>query len=362
MLNTHTRYLSEGVVALAERLCQSTGDPERLSVVLFVNSGSEANDLAWRMAKVVTGNQGVICSEYAYHGITEACDAFTPANSAVRYPHARFAVPPNPYRYPQTNLMEVMDDPIKKLNEAGLGLAATIFDPTFMSDGILDKIPGYLKRCAEKTREAGGLYIADEVQSGFGRTGEAMWGYQSHGVVPDFITLGKPMGNGHPMGCVITTKAIVDRFIGGQDRRYFFSTFGGNNVSAAAGMAVLNVVRDQKLIENARVVGAYFKERLLQLKGKHSCIGDVRGQGLAIGVELVLDQHTRQPAPELTARVINVASRAVLMGREGPSLNVLKVRPPLVLTKENVDYAVKCIDEAIRAALQEDPAKTRSAL
>lgn len=214
-------------------------------------------------------------------------------------------------------------------------------------------MPGYLKMCAEKTHEAGGLYIADEVQAGFGRTGEALWGYQSHGVKPDFVTLGKPMGNGHPMGCVITTKAILDRFIGGQDKRFFFSTFGGNNVSAAVGLAVLNVVRDEKIIDNARIVGAYLREKLTQLKEKHTCIGQVRGQGLAMGVELVVDRQTRVPAGDLASRVVNLASAKILMGREGPGFNVLKIRPPLVITKENVDYAVEQIDLAISVAMKE---------
>jgi 4-aminobutyrate aminotransferase-like enzyme len=279
ILNTNTRYVSEEAVAYAERLA-ATVHPS-LSAVLYVNSGSEANDVAWRLAKAWTGNRGGLCMEFAYHGITDATDSFSPSNApdVELSIHMRAVPPPDDYRGPYrrgepalaSRYAALVDGPIRSLKEAGLGIAAIMIDSAFMTNGMLDVPPGYLKSVCDRVRAAGGLFIADEVQSGFGRMGTAMWGHQHHGVVPDFVTIGKPAGNGHPVGAVLTRPEILEYFT---RSRAFFSTFGGNNVSCAAGLAVLDVIRDENLVENSRLVGKYLKDGLLSLRTRHSLIGD----------------------------------------------------------------------------------------
>jgi 4-aminobutyrate aminotransferase-like enzyme len=196
-----------------------------------------------------------------------------------------------------------------------------------------------------RVRAAGGLFIADEVQSGFGRMGTHFWGHRHHGVTPDFITIGKPAGNGHPVGAVITRPEILSHFLKAGP---FFSTFGGNNVACAAGLAVLDVIRDEALAENARDVGAYLREGLKRLMARHALIGDVRGVGLATGVELVRERATKEPAPAETTRLLNLLrDEGVLVGGEGKLGNVLKIRPPIVFTRENADFAVAALDRAL---------------
>jgi 4-aminobutyrate aminotransferase-like enzyme len=205
--------------------------------------------------------------------------------------------------------------------------------------------PGYLQAVVDRVHAAGGLFIADEVQSGFGRMGTNFWGHRHHGVVPDFITIGKPAGNGYPVGAVITRHEILENFLRNGP---FFSTFGGGNVACAAGIAVLDVVRDEGLVENARVTGAYFREGLRGLMQRHDLIGDVRGVGLATGVELVRDTVNREPAGRETSRLVNLLrDEGVLMGSEGKLGNVVKIRPPLVFSRENADFAVAAFDRAL---------------
>jgi 4-aminobutyrate aminotransferase-like enzyme len=218
-------------------------------------------------------------------------------------------------------------------------------DSAFMTNGMLEPIPGYVAALCAKVRAAGGLFVADEVQSGFGRMGRAMWGHQHHGIVPDFITIGKPAGNGHPIGAVLTRPEILDRFAG---QAQFFSTFGGNNVSCAAGIAVLDVIRDEALIDNAANTGAVLKAALTRLMAKHDIIGDVRGSGLAIGVELVTNRRSLNPARQATPRVLNlIRDEGVLVGSEGQFSNILKIRPPIVLKPEHAELAVSAIDRAL---------------
>jgi len=198
---------------------------------------------------------------------------------------------------------------------------------------------------AGRVRKAGGLFIADEVQSGFGRMGTAFWGHRHHGVTPDFITIGKPAGNGYPLGAVITRPEILSRFL---EFGPFFSTFGGNNVAGAAGMAVLDVIRDENLLENARSVGDHLRRGIAALMAKHALIGNVRGVGLATGVELVLDRATKTPAPVQTKRLLGLLrDEGVLIGGEGKFANVLKIRPPLVFGRAHADLAVAAIDRAL---------------
>ena len=354
MLNTNTRYLSEQSISYAERLTATLD--KSLTAVVYVNSGSEANDIAWRMAKAWTGRSGGLAMDFAYHGITDAVEPFSPSNDMAHWnaPHIRLITPPDDYRgiYKRgdNNLAQryadLADAPIARLAQSNFGVAAAMIDSAFMTNGMLDAPAGYLSRVVDKIRAAGGMFIADEVQSGFGRMGTALWGHQHHGVVPDFVTIGKPAGNGHPLGVIVTRAEILHHFT---KTAPFFSTFGGNNVSCAAGIAVLDVLRDENLLENAKSTGAYMKARLLDVKDKCDLIGDVRGVGLALGVELVRDRKTLEPAASETKRLVDlVREQGVLIGSEGVFGNILKIRPPIVLQPAQVDVAVAALERAFR--------------
>lgn len=354
VLNTNTRYITDQAIEYAERLTATT-DPS-LSAVVYVNSGSEANDIAWRMAKAWTKHRGGLCMEFAYHGITDSVDAFSPSNEphSPLQKHIRTLPPPDDYRGPYrrgepdlaTRYVGLGAKAIDELAETPHGVAAFMLDSAFMTNGMLEAPQGYVSGICDAVRAAGGLFIADEVQSGFGRMGTAMWGHVHHGVVPDFITIGKPAGNGHPIGVIITRPEILNHFT---SIAPFFSTFGGNNVSCAAGLAVLDVIRDEKLIENAASTGAYLKRGLSKLIPKHELIGDVRGNGFALGMELVLDRQSRQPAQEEAKQIIGlVRDHGVLIGVEGQFGNILKIRPPVILTSQQADIAIAAIDFALR--------------
>ncbi len=354
-LNTNTRYLYRVVIDYAERLAATM--PEGLDACLFVNSGSEANDAAFRLAKLVTGHEGALVMENAYHGITDAMDGLTPYDHPCRplRPHVRTLTSPDPYRRPhKTGAPDLAasyaadaDRAIADLDKQGLKPAAFMIDTGFTSNGIPDVPEGYLVQVAEKVRAAGGLIIADEVQVGFARSGTHFWGFQAHGVVPDIVTLGKPIGNGYPLGAVVTDREVLERFEAETD---FFSTFGGNPVGCAAGMAVLDVIEREGLMENARVTGAYLHESLLGLMSRHSWIGDVRAMGLLLGVELVRDRQTLEPAAAETKRVLDhMRDNFVLVGREGPHGNVLKIRPPLAFRCEHADILTDALDKALAA-------------
>ncbi|WP_421695583.1 aminotransferase class III-fold pyridoxal phosphate-dependent enzyme [Aestuariivirga sp.] len=352
-LNTNTRYITDQPIEYAERLVALAS--EGLSSVVFVNSGSEANDLAWRMAKAFTGHTGGLAMEFAYHGVSEAIDAFSPSNAPDHWqaPHIRLLTPPDVYRGPygaaEENLGEryaaLAELPISELQAAGFGVAALMVDSAFMSNGILDAPQSYLQGVVNRVHAAGGLFIADEVQSGFGRMGPAFWGHNHHGVRPDFITIGKPAGNGHPLGAVITRPEILSHFL---EFGPFFSTFGGNNVACAAGIAVLDVIRDEDLAVKAGSTGAWFRQGLVRLMARHQIIGDVRGVGLATGVELVRDRATKEPATAETSRLLGLLrEEGVLIGSEGKLGNVLKIRPPLAFTREHADIALSAMDRAL---------------
>jgi 4-aminobutyrate aminotransferase-like enzyme/aminoglycoside phosphotransferase (APT) family kinase protein len=351
-LSTNTRYLTDQSIEYAERLVALA--PEGLTSVIFVNSGSEANDLAWRMAKAFTGHKGGLAMDFAYHGVSEAIDAFSPSNAPEHWhaPHIRLLPPPDTYRGPygpdEAELGEryaaLAEPMIADLQAAGLDVAAAMVDSAFMTNGILDAAPGYLLGVADRVRKAGGLFIADEVQSGFGRMGTAFWGHRHHGVTPDFVTIGKPAGNGFPVGAVITRPEILAHFL---TLGPFFSTFGGNNMACAAGLAVLDVIRDEDLLANARTSGDHLRHSLRGLMAKHSLIGDVRGVGLATGVELVHDRQTRQPAGDVMHRLLGLMrDEGVLIGGEGKLGNVLKIRPPIVFSTDDADVAVAAMDRA----------------
>ena len=319
VINTHTRYLHPTAIALAERLTATC--PPELDTVIFVNSGSEANDVAWRIATAVTGNLGALCTDFAYHGITEATAALSPEGwlDGARPAHVE--------------TWEVMsqDAALFAAAVARRPPAAAILDGLVMSDGIADLEPAYVQELVRLTHAAGGLWIADEVQSGHGRTGEALWAFERFGITPDFVTLGKPMGNGHPVAAVITRSDIVSQLVG---HVTLFSTFGGNPVSAAAAMAVLDVIEDERVLDRVRRTGQALERELRSL-----ALGAVRGVGLAWGVEL--DSSERAKATRDRMRHLGV-----LVGTTGPGGNVLKIRPTLALTEDHIPTLVGALAQA----------------
>jgi 4-aminobutyrate aminotransferase-like enzyme/Ser/Thr protein kinase RdoA (MazF antagonist) len=346
-LATNTRYLVDEVHEYADRLAALL--PGELSVVMFVNSGSEANDLACQIARVVTGRQGVVITEHAYHGTTAATAALSPEELGRERIGGWVATIGGASTLAALDAAErvraELADAFAALGGAGHGPGMLIADSVFSSDGIFAVPPGYLHAAYETARAAGALCVADEVQAGFGRIGEPFWGFAQDGVVPDVVTLGKPMGNGHPMGAVVTTPAIAQAFAEGW---HFFSTFAGSPVAAAAGAAVLDVLEDERLPARAETVGAYLRARLRNLAAAHPAIVDVRGPGLFVGVEL--RDASGAPAGELARSVTNgMRRRGVLVGRTGPALNVLKIRPPLVFADHHADQLVTALDDTLRA-------------
>jgi 4-aminobutyrate aminotransferase-like enzyme/Ser/Thr protein kinase RdoA (MazF antagonist) len=352
-LNTNTRYLHRSALELAERLIATL--PDGLDTVMFVNSGSEANDLAWRMATVATGNGGGVATGFAYHGVTAAIADLSPEEwlGGTRPPHVATIPPPDPYRGSfrtddddwTTRAAASVDGAIAELADRGFGPAALIIDAGFISDGVFNPPPGYLQDLVRRFRAAGGLYVADEVQVGHGRGGTHLWGFQASDVAPDFVTLGKPMGNGHPVAAVITRAEIAERFA---QETEFFSTFGGNPVACEAGLAVLDVIEREGLVANAAAMGARLVRGVEGLAERHPLIGDVRSFGLLLGVELVRDRSTREPAAEAAGAVVNgMRERGVLIGTTGPDSNVLKIRPPLVLASREADLLVETLDDVL---------------
>ncbi|HEY1386037.1 MAG TPA: aminotransferase class III-fold pyridoxal phosphate-dependent enzyme, partial [Dongiaceae bacterium] len=354
-LNTNTRYLFDEVLDYAGRLGATMPAGSGLTACMFVNSGSEAVDLAQRLAKACTGNAGALVMEYAYHGWTEAVEALSPEfrPGDQLKPHVRTLISPDDYRgsYRRggndiaARYAADADRAIQSLAEGGYKPALFIADAGLLTNGVLDAPMGWMQGVYERVRKAGGLCIADEVQTGFGRQGDALWGFQLHSVMPDIVCLGKPIGNGHPLGAVVTRPEIIQALT---DQGVFFSTFGGNNVSCAAGMAVLDVLEREGLQENARSVGAHFKQGLRNLAERHALIGDVRGCGLLVGLELVRDRKTLEPAAPETKRVVNrMRDLGVLTATEGPHGNVLKLRPPICFTQEQADLTIAAIDQAL---------------
>jgi 4-aminobutyrate aminotransferase-like enzyme len=351
-LNTNTRYLYRSVVEYAERLVTLMHDD--LSVCVFVNSGSEANDIAWRMAQFATGARGALVMEHAYHGITEASASLSASEWTSPTPsHVQTLMTPDPYRGPfrsgQPDLAERYaadaDWAISNLTRHGLKPAMFMVDTVFSSSGIPDVPHGYLMAVSDKVRSAGGLIIADEVQAGFGRCGSHLWGYERHGIVPDIVTLGKPVGSGYPLGVIVTRRDLLNPFV---KEIGLFSTFGGNPVACAAGMAVVDVIEKETLLSNAQETGEYLCKELHKLASRHAWIGDVRGPGLMVGVELVRDRKSLEPAREEALRVLDrMRDEGVLIGRSGPHGNVLKIRPPLVFQPKHADILIEALDRSL---------------
>ena len=354
-LNTNTRYLYDSIVEYAERLTARLAP--HLDACVFVNSGSEANDIAWQMAKIVTGRSGGLLMEDAYHGITGPIREFSPGHPDTQLPdHLQGLIVPDPYRgkYREgtpgiaARYAADADRAIADLAGAGHELAAFMIDSALCSSGVPQTPEGYFREVEERVRAAGGLMICDEVQSGFGRMGQ-WWGHELHGMQADIVTMGKPVGNGHPLGVVVTRSEILERFTG---KTGLFSTFGGNTVACAAGNAVLDVIERDELIENGRVVGDYFRRRLRDLMDTQALIGDVRGSGMLTGVEFVTDRDARTPATGETERLLELMrQRQVLVGSEGRDANILKLRPSLVFRHEHVDLFVEALDGALSELL-----------
>jgi 4-aminobutyrate aminotransferase-like enzyme len=309
-----------------------------LDTVLMLNSGSEANDIAWRMALAWTGHRGGVVTEPAYHGVTAAIADLSPEEWKGGYRPEHVETIPSPVG-PAPSADELWAA-VERLDARGTGLAAMFIDPAFTADGILEPPADYVRELARIAHGAGGLFVADEVQAGHGRTGEHLWSFVPSGVVPDFVTLGKPMGNGFPVAAVITRREIAERFAATAE---FFSTFGGNPVAAAAAVAVLQVIEDEGLIDRALMVGAHLRSALEEVAASRREIRDVRSRGLLIGVDL--------GDPELVEGVKDgMRERGVLVGSTGPHYEALKIRPPLVFGAEHVGQVIDVLAAALTTA------------
>jgi 4-aminobutyrate aminotransferase-like enzyme/Ser/Thr protein kinase RdoA (MazF antagonist) len=352
ILATHTRYLHGDILEYAEQLTARL--PARLDTCIFVNSGSEANDVAWRMAQMATGHGGGLVMEHAYHGITDAVAALTPG---VGQPHdprvVTIAPPPAHLRVSDgmasADLAAAVQDAngaIVRLAERGLAPAAFYIDSGVTSSGIFDPPAAWAAAVTARVRAAGGLIVADEVQYGLGRSGSHFWGFERRGLEPDIVTMGKPVGNGYPMGVVIANRALIEAF---QAKFGFFSTFGGNPVAAAAGLAVLKVLDREQLMANAAATGGYLRGQLEALAGRHECLGRVRGAGLLLGLDVLGPDGPT--AKRRTKRIVNTLASEfrILIGYEGPEASILKLRPPMPFGREHADLLVLAIDAAATA-------------
>ena len=359
VLNTNTRYLHENLVKFVEMLLNTT--PSELNVAFVVNSGSEANELAMRLAKTYTEQKDMIVSEVGYHGNTNGCIEissykFDGAGGKGVTPFVHVIPIADVYRGlyrsndPKAGSKYALHvfDAVKKIQSFGRAPAALIYESVISCGGQVELPAGFLKEAYQFVRNAGGVCVADEVQTGCGRSGDHFWAFQQHDVVPDIVTIGKPIGNGHPLGVVVTTQAIADSFKNGME---YFNTFGGNPVSCAVGLEVLRVIKDEGLQQNAKVVGGYLKSGLHSLMNTFEIVGDVRGPGLFIGFELVKDKETKEPATEQASYFANrMRDKGILMSTDGPFNNVLKIKPPLVFSQSNADFLL----ESIAKVLEED--------
>jgi 4-aminobutyrate aminotransferase-like enzyme/Ser/Thr protein kinase RdoA (MazF antagonist) len=361
LLNTNTRYLHDSINRYAERLRRLL--PEPLRVCFFVNSGSEANELALRLARAHTGREDIIVLEHAYHGHTNTLIDISPykfdgPGGRGKKPWVHVAPLPDDYRgayrrgdwQAGAKYARHVGEVLERTKAEGRGVAAYIAETLPSVGGQIVFPAGYLAEAYQYVRGAGAVCIADEVQVGFGRLGTHFWGFETQGVVPDIVVLGKPIGNAFPLAAVVTTLEIANSFNNGME---FFSTFGGNPVACAAGLAVLNVLEEEKLQQRARRVGDHFIQGLKSLQDRHALLGDVRGSGLFLGIDLVLDRETREAAPLQASYVVNrLRDCGILAGTDGPHHNVIKLRPPLVFSEGDADLFVKTLD----SILQEDAA------
>jgi len=348
-LNTHTRYLYDIVYTYAERLLATY--PKEVSNIVFTCTGSESVDLALRIARIVTGGKGFIATSNAYHGNTTTATEISPSSASTEAVNENvyFVDAPDTYRHPggaaEKRFLEDVAAALASMRKNGIRPAGMIADAILSSDGVYPGKAGFLNEAAKLVRAEGGLYIADEVQPGFARTGEAMWGFMRHAIVPDIAVMGKPMGNGYPVGGVAVKPAFLEAF---GSKNGYFNTFGGSPVAAAAGLAVLDVINDEALQENARTTGAYLLAELRALGTRHACIGDVRGAGLYLGLEFVAGKDSRDPDRDAAIGAINaLRDKGVLGGSAGAYGNVLKIRPPLCFREEHADILVGALDSVL---------------
>ncbi|MDX2059542.1 MAG: aminotransferase class III-fold pyridoxal phosphate-dependent enzyme, partial [Gemmatimonadales bacterium] len=356
VLNTNTRYLHEAVVRYAERLEQLL--PRPLSVCFFVNSGSEANELALRLAATHTGRRGTLVIDGAYHGNTATLVSLSPykcqgPGGAGLAPFARALPLPDLYRGAHRaddptaghRYAAAADQAIEELAAAGTPVGAFLAESLLSCGGQIVLPPGYLDDVYRRVRAAGGVCIADEVQVGFGRVGSHFWGFETQGVVPDIVVMGKPAGNGHPLGVVVTTPEIAASFANGME---FFSTFGGNPVSAAVGLAVLDVLFDEDLQARALGTGRQLLAGLKGLVARHPAAGDARGLGLFVGLELVSNRDRRTPDAAAASYVANrLRSLGILVSTDGPDHNVIKIKPPLCFSPDDAEMLVAALDRVL---------------
>ncbi|AQS38349.1 5-phosphonooxy-L-lysine phospho-lyase apoenzyme [Shewanella psychrophila] len=348
-LNTNTRYLNDNILDYSQALLDTF--PESLSVVMFVNSGSEANELAMRLMRCKTQSDELLVVDGAYHGNTNKAIEISPykfngAGGEGAADHIHIVPMPDPYRGPYKGMStesgrayaDSVQRAISQLQQEGKQLGGYICESLQGVGGNVVMPNGYLDSVYRAVRAVGGVCIADEVQVGFGRVGSHWWAFETQGVVPDIVTLGKPIGNGHPMAAVVTTKEIAEAFVTGME---YFNTFGGNPVSCAIGKAVLDTIDKDKLMHNARDTGGYMQRCLVKLQETFDIIGDVRGLGLFIGVELVKDANLTPATQEAKALIEWFKSRNILLSLDGPFNNVLKIKPPMVFNKDNVDYFIE---------------------
>jgi len=351
-LNVHSRYLHEGVVEFAERLAALHGP--QIESVVFSCSGTEANEVALRMARFATGRRGVVCTDATYHGNSELVGALTRMGTAPSPTGdvQAFAFPQS-YRPIREGVsgaalceayLAELEAAIARCGASGAGFAALIVCSIFANEGLPTIPPGFMGRAAAMARAAGGLVIADEVQAGYGRTGR-WWGYEVTGFTPDIVVTGKPMGNGLPLAATAASRALVETFRG---RTRYFNTFASSPLQAAVGMAVLDEIEERSLLENAAEVGAALKAALVQRKGTWEAIGDVRGEGLFIGVEMVKPGSGREPDAPLAIAMINrLKDNGFLTSNAGALGNVVKIRPPLVFTWDDADAFLEAFDRTV---------------
>jgi 4-aminobutyrate aminotransferase-like enzyme len=349
VLNTHTRYLGEQILDYSERLLAMF--PAELNRVMYTCTGSEAVDLALRVARYYTGGTGIIITENAYHGVTAAAAEISPAlgpNMPLGQ-HVLTVPAPDTYRGDGRDAGDVLAENVANaiafMRRHAIKPAAFIADSIFSTDGVFAEPAGFLKKTLHVLHKAGALYIADEVQPGFGRLGTGMWGFSRHDIIPDIVVMGKPMGNGMPIAATVMKHEIERTF--GSDIRYF-NTFGANHVSIAAASAVLDVIENENLIENARITGDHLLAGMRELQQTTPTIGDVRGTGLFLGLDFVKDRETREPDGALALKVVNgIRDRHVLISASGPAGNVLKIRPPLPFTIEHADIFLSALREVL---------------
>ena len=348
-LNVHNRYLHETVLDYGERLLSTLDDS--IDMIMFMCTGSEANDQALRIARMCSGAEGVICTNLTYHGNTTAVDQVSPLfyGKVSPFPNVRAIPFPDSYRPPgglsgealTSHYLGELDAVIDDLKRSGQGFAGMIVCSIFANEGLPDVPPGFLQQAVDRVHEAGGYFIADEVQAGFGRCG-TMWGHEVADIVPDIVTMGKPMGNGYPLAALAARAELVKTF---RSKVMYFNTFASNPVASAVGQAVLDVMAKENLIEHADHMGRYLRDGFARLAERHDIIGDIRGRGLWVGIELVEDRNEKTPATEATKRIVNrMKERGILMNRIGEFDNVLKMRPPLAFGEAEADFLLREID------------------